>query len=58
MNITSVSSPTPVSPAGASTPKALDATAGGDGGTATPTHQPTPPPPLPPGQGTRVDQLV
>jgi hypothetical protein len=21
-------------------------------------HQPTPPPPLPPGQGTRVDQLA
>jgi len=57
MNIASVSTPTPISPAVANTPKALDATVG-DGGSATPTHQPTPPPPLPPGQGTRVDQLV
>ena len=23
-----------------------------------PTHQPTPPAPLPPGQGTRIDQLA
>jgi hypothetical protein len=58
MNIASVSTPTPPTPVGASPPKASDATAGVDGGSATPTYQPTPPPPLPPGQGTRVDQLV
>jgi hypothetical protein len=57
MNIASVSTPTPGSPAVATTPKAPDATVG-DGGSVTPTHQPTPPPPLPPGQGTPVDQLV
>ena len=57
MNIASVSTPTPVNPAGANTPKVPGATAG-DGGTPTPTYQPPPPPPLPPGQGTRVDQLV
>jgi hypothetical protein len=57
MNIASVSTPTPVNQVGTSTPKAPDATVG-DGGSAAPTYQPTPPPPLPPGQGTRVDQLV
>jgi hypothetical protein len=58
MNIASVSTPTPVNQVGTSTPKAPDAAADGSGGSATPTYQPTPPPPLPPGQGTRVDQLV
>jgi hypothetical protein len=59
MNISSVSAPNPVtsvSPIDA--PKAQDRTASSDVSGATATHQPTPPPPLPPGQGMRVDQLV
>jgi len=59
MSISSVSAPTPVNPVDVSasngTNKSSDTTAGADGGTPTASHQPTP---LPPGQGTRVDQLA
>lgn len=62
MSISSVSAPTPVNPVDMSasngTNKSSDTTAGADGGTPTASHQPTPAPPLPPGQGTRVDQLA
>jgi hypothetical protein len=55
MNVSSVSpSPAPAAPtdAGNATPQ-VQATASDNGG-----YQPPPRPPLPPGQGTRVDQLV
>ncbi|WJR76184.1 hypothetical protein [Bradyrhizobium sp. NP1] len=54
MSISSVAPSTQPAPVQASTPKAPDVPAGSDADT----HQPTPKPPLPPGQGTRVDQLV
>jgi len=57
MNVSSVSAPPTIVPLDAGSPKPQDATAAKtDDGTAN--HQPTPPAPLPPGQGTRVDQLV
>jgi hypothetical protein len=57
MNISSVSAPNPVtSLTPVDTPKAQGTTANSDASDTA--HQPTPPPPLPPGQGTRVDQLV
>ena len=57
MDVSSVSSPTPVSPVQASTSKPQQAQ--DDAATsAAPSYQPPSPPPLPPGQGTRVDQLA
>ena len=56
MSISSVSpSPAPAAPAGSgnSTPQVQAASASDNGG-----YQPPPKAPLPPGQGTRVDQLV
>ena len=56
MSISSVSTAPVIVPLDAGSPKPQDtAPATGDAGTI---HQPTPPAPLPPGQGTRVDQLV
>jgi hypothetical protein len=54
VSISSVAPSTQPAPVQASTPKAPDVPAGSNADT----HQPTPKPPLPPGQGTRVDQLV
>jgi hypothetical protein len=59
MNVSSIpasAAPTPVSSASTSTPQAPDATAddANDAGAAQPQAQA----PLPPGQGTRVDQIV
>jgi hypothetical protein len=56
MSISSVSpSPAPVAPAdtGNSSPQVQATGASDNGG-----YQPPPRPPLPPGQGTRVDQIV
>jgi hypothetical protein len=55
MSISSVSPfPAPTAPTDADSAKPqLQATASDNGG-----YQPPPRPPLPPGQGTRVDQLV
>jgi hypothetical protein len=61
MSISSVAAPAsaaPINPVDTSAPKTTNATAGADGGDANATHQPPPPRPLPPGQGTRVDQLA
>ena len=56
MSISSVSTAPVIVPLNAGSPKPQDtAPATSDTGTI---HQPTPPAPLPPGQGTRVDQLV
>ena len=56
MSISSVSTAPVIVPLDAGSPKPQDpAPATSDAGTI---HQPTPPAPLPPGQGTRVDQLV
>jgi hypothetical protein len=56
MSISSVSpSPAPAAPADAGTSMPpVEATGASDNGG----YQPPPRPPLPPGQGTRVDQLV
>jgi len=60
MNISSVSAAPAIIPLDAGSPKPQDTTpaASSDGGDGNAAHQPTPPAPLPPGQGTRVDQLV
>jgi len=60
MNVSSIpasAAPTPVSSADTSAPKAPDPTADGDANDAG-AAQPPVQAPLPPGQGTRVDQLV
>ena len=57
MNVSSVAAPPTIVPLDAGSPRPQDATAATSGDTAA-TDQPTPPAPLPPGQGTRVDQLV
>jgi hypothetical protein len=57
MTISSVSTAPAIVPLDAGSPKPQDATAATSSDTSA-THQPTPPAPLPPGQGTRVDQLV
>ena len=57
MSISSVAAPAPVSMPDTSTPKAPDVANDNnadDAGAAAPTALP----PLPPGQGTRIDQLV
>jgi hypothetical protein len=57
MNISSIAASTPVQPATAVQPQKPDATNdqdANDAGAAQPTVQP----PLPPGQGTRINQLV
>jgi hypothetical protein len=57
MNVSSVPSPTPVTPVQTSNPTPPPAKT--DSNSVDPsTDQPTPPAPLPPGQGTRVDQLA
>jgi hypothetical protein len=57
MNVSSVSSPTPPTPLEASDPKTPQVQTDSNSTDAS-TAQPTPPAPLPPGQGTRVNQLV
>jgi hypothetical protein len=57
MNVSSVSSPTPPTPVEASDPKTPQVQTDSNSTDAS-TAQPTPPAPLPPGQGTRVNQLV
>jgi hypothetical protein len=57
MTISSVSTAPAIVPLDAGSPKPQDAATATSSDT-TATHQPTPPAPLPPGQGTRVDQLV
>jgi hypothetical protein len=57
MDVSSVSSATPVSPVQATASNPQKAADDGNG-SATAAYQPPSPPPLPPGQGTRVDQLV
>jgi len=55
MSISSVSpSPAPIAPADTGSKPQAEATSASDNGG----YQPPPRPPLPPGQGTRVDQLV
>ena len=57
MNISAVSTPTPVKPPEASEPKTPEVRANGaNDGTRLP--QPTVLAALPPGQGTRIDQLA
>jgi hypothetical protein len=55
MSISSVTAPPPVQPIQTSEPKAADVN--GDANDAS-APQPTVLAPLPPGQGTRIDQLV
>ena len=57
MNVSSVSSPPPVTPLQTSKPTPPPVQTDSNSVDAS-TAQPTPPPPLPPGQGTRVDQLA
>lgn len=57
MSISSVTAPPPVQPIQTSEPKAPDVKPDGDANDAS-TPQPTVAAPLPPGQGTRIDQLV
>jgi hypothetical protein len=57
MNISSISAPTPVNPPATSTPQTTNAQADGDAndaGAAQPPVQAA----LPPGQGTRIDQIA
>jgi hypothetical protein len=57
MNISSISAPTPVNPPATSTPQTPNAPADGDAndaGAAQPPVQAA----LPPGQGTRIDQIA
>lgn len=61
MNISCVSAPAsaaPINPVDTSAPKTTAATSSAYSGDTSATHQPPAPPPLPPGQGTRVDQLA
>ena len=56
MDISSVSAPAsaaPINPVDTGAPKTTSTAAGADGSDTNATHQP-----LPPGQGTRVDQLA
>jgi len=53
MDVSSVSPSSPVAPVDSSGPKPVQA--GPDNAKA---YQPPPKPPLPPGQGTRIDQLA
>jgi hypothetical protein len=53
MDVSSVSPAAPVTPVDSSGPKPVQAST--DNSNA---YQPPPKPPLPPGQGTRVDQLA
>ena len=57
MSISSVTAPPPVQPIQTSEPKAPDVKPDGDANDAG-APQPTVLAPLPPGQGTRIDQLV
>lgn len=55
MDISGVSASAPVTPAASSKPQVqVQASSNGDNST----YQPPPKPPLPPGQGTRVDQIA
>ncbi len=66
MSVSTVSSPPPPAPIATSTSKApekapdktAEVKADSDANDAANAYQPTPKPPLPPGQGTRVDQLA
>ena len=57
MSISSVTTAPVIVPLNAGSPKPQDTAPATSSDTGA-THQPTPPAPLPPGQGTRVDQLV
>jgi hypothetical protein len=57
MNISSITPSTPVQPATTVQPQKPDATKNNDA-TDAGAAQPTVQPPLPPGQGTRINQLV
>jgi hypothetical protein len=57
MSISSIAAPAPVNPPATSMPKAPDATNDNNADDAGAAARPVPPP-LPPGQGTRIDQLV
>jgi hypothetical protein len=57
MDVSSVSSPTPAAPVQASTSKP-EQSPDDSMASAASAYQPPSPPPLPPGQGTRIDQLV
>jgi hypothetical protein len=57
MNVSSIPPSAPVTPPDISTPKAPDVQADGDANDAG-AAQPPAQAPLPPGQGTRVNQLV
>jgi hypothetical protein len=57
MNVSSVSPPVPVTPVQTSSPTPPPAQTDSNSVDAS-TDQSTPPAPLPPGQGTRVDQLA
>jgi len=57
MNVSSVSPPVPVTPVQTSSPTSPPAKTDSNSVDAS-TDQSTPPAPLPPGQGTRVDQLA
>ncbi|MBV9564384.1 MAG: hypothetical protein JOY90_28680 [Bradyrhizobium sp.] len=58
MAISSISTAVPTAPVGSTTPNPPQVKNDINPVNDTSTHQPTPPPPLPPGQGTRVDQYV
>jgi hypothetical protein len=57
MSVSSIAASTPVQPVAAVQPKAPDASNDSDANDAG-AAQPTVQAPLPPGQGTRIDQLV
>jgi hypothetical protein len=57
MSISSIAAPAPVNPPATSMPKAPNATNDNNADDAG-AVAPTVPSPLPPGQGTRIDQLV
>jgi hypothetical protein len=57
MDVSTIASSVPVRPVVSDAPKASNAKTSDDAGGAN-SYQPPPLPPLPPGQGVRVDQLA
>jgi hypothetical protein len=57
MDVSTIASSVPVRPVVSEAPKASNAKTSDDAGGAN-SYQPPPLPPLPPGQGVRVDQLA
>jgi len=57
VSVSAIAPSAPLTAPQAIAPKTADPTLDASAGDAS-EAQPTPPPPLPPGQGTRVDQLV